>query len=451
MVGAPFNPRKEVVDDLIPQPDNPEPAGAALDGQRGDRPRIPLLILRSHMDRAPKENGSPRMDAQAKRLYSDQIQTLLLGAQLYTSGDLLPERFASLASTVCSTLTALERNGHGELEQWIARASEPAASIVANLGEKPPSIVGDGLLVHGTVAVFYGQPGLGKTWLLLQLAHAIAAGRPWLDIPIPSPCTVGFISLELPRYYIGDRFIALSSSDPAALSRIHIVCRPTLKGQIDLLHPLTLPALLAWIRDLEIQVVVLDPLSRAHSVNENAAQEMGQVLSIAEQLAASGPLVILNHHEGHPNPELGSQHPRGSSRLLSDPNTVLNLTSDRGTVCLMIKKLNLGIPIDPIYLKQTPEGTFERIDRPPTPTEAKDLVRDDLDEIIKTNPGLTASQLSELLPFNPKTGKPYDKATMSRHLKALRLEGRVHSEPGGMSRNGKVSDLWFTGMEHRDE
>jgi hypothetical protein len=387
------------------------------------------------------------MDALAKRLYFESIQQLLTFAQLHRAGDLTPESFLANAAKICDTLTVLERNGHGELTDRLAGFAETGHPMILNPSDRPDSLAGDGLLVKGTVAVFYGQPGLGKTWLLLQLACSLAAGRQWLGITTVQS-SVGYISLELPRYYLRERLLAIaerfrSSPDQSWLNKISVICRPTLKGGFDLMDASTLPALRHWAKEHDLQTIIIDPLSRSHSMNENNAQEMGAVLQVAERLAADGPLVILNHHEGHPNPELGSQHPRGSSRLLSDPNTVLNLTEHRGSVCLRVKKINLGIPIDPIYLKQASDGFFEMIDRPLTADEAQEEMRNALAEIIKANPGLTSAQIGELAPANPKTGKPYHRATIERHLSAIQAAGMVRFEDPAGPGGARIARLWF--------
>ena len=40
----------------------------------------------------------------------------------------------------------------------------------------------DGLISEGSVSVFFGEPGCGKTWALFDLALCVARGAPWLDM-----------------------------------------------------------------------------------------------------------------------------------------------------------------------------------------------------------------------------------------------------------------------------
>jgi len=365
------------------------------------------------------------VDQNQSRMRDDAVRDLILTTQFYRAETIDGSSFETQVGLIADTLEALS-NGHGKGAEWLNAYTESALAIREDPGDPPKSTVGEGLLVQGTVAVFYGQAGLGKTWLLLQLAQAIATGSPWLGLPTIQ-ARVGYLSLELPRYFIGTRLSTICETT-SGLDSIQVICRPTMKGMVDLLHPLTLPALTHWVKQNGLGVVILDPLSRAHTANENAAQEMGQVLSIAEQLAAEGPLVILNHHEGHPNPETSSQHPRGSSRLLSDPNTVLNLGMDHGHLCVKTKKVNLGIAPDPIYVEQIANGTFEPIDRPASAKEAAEDARTALAELIDSQPGLNSAELTAAMGIEPTTGQPYPRHRIDRYLKKLAEQGVVRSE-----------------------
>ena len=46
------------------------------------------------------------------------------------------------------------------------------------------------ILAAGGTLAFYGDGGAGKTTLEVDLAFHLAAGRPWLGLPVPEPLTV---------------------------------------------------------------------------------------------------------------------------------------------------------------------------------------------------------------------------------------------------------------------
>ena len=57
--------------------------------------------------------------------------------------------------------------------------------------QDPINWIVDGLVSAGSVNVFFGEPGCGKTWALLDLAICAANGTPWLDMAtIPGPVLI---------------------------------------------------------------------------------------------------------------------------------------------------------------------------------------------------------------------------------------------------------------------
>lgn len=356
----------------------------------------------------------------------ESIANLLTATRLYNDGSLMPEIFAARVSTYMETLELSLRNGKELHDRKLLDPSEILSELMTAEITRPPSILGDGLLVERNMACLYGQPGIGKTYILLMLALAVARGEPWLGFET-HPTRVGFISLELQRWAIQERIQRITESEGVnktrGLDRISLIARPRFKGAFDLLDPTTLPAILAWVKELELGLVIIDPLSRTHNGNENSQEHMGAILGTLERITEAGPAVLFNHHEGHPNPELQSQHPRGSSRLLSDPTTVLNLGRHKGSICLRCKKANLGKEPEPIYLEQVASGAFSVIDEPKSKAAAAEDARLALAELIERNPGLTVKELRIAMRINPDTGKEYSQPTISRYLSALEAEG----------------------------
>src|SRR6188474_1291360 len=97
----------------------------------------------------------------------DAVRDLILTTQFYRAETIDGSSFETQVGLIADTLEALS-NGHGKGAEWLNAYTESALAIREDPGDPPKSTVGEGLLVQGTVAVFYGQAGLGKTWLLLQ-------------------------------------------------------------------------------------------------------------------------------------------------------------------------------------------------------------------------------------------------------------------------------------------
>jgi RecA-family ATPase len=55
---------------------------------------------------------------------------------------------------------------------------DQASSLLKNRSEKPAEII-EGVIHAGTKAVLASGSKVGKTWILLDLATAVATGTPW--------------------------------------------------------------------------------------------------------------------------------------------------------------------------------------------------------------------------------------------------------------------------------
>lgn len=312
------------------------------------------------------------------------------------------------------------------------KASETASALIAREIEKPPSVLGDGLLVAGHVSVLYGRPFVGKTEVVLRLALDLARGTRLFDRFETKQSRVGLISLELHKAFLKDRLTRLagdSMSARSALDNIEIVARPDFLGRMDLFaEPADPLALIEWLRELHLDVLLIDPLSRCHTGDENLACDAGVILANLETLAQEAEAAILFvHHEGHT-----PGHPRGSSRLLSDPITVLSMTDDQGCIALKAELVNLGPPPEPLFLRRDEAGSFYPTDRPLNQQEAKARNLEVLYDLLSQNPsvGLTWEEAQEAMPANPDTGKPYDRGTVLRWLGDLKKASRAHNEGG---------------------
>ncbi len=166
---------------------------------------------------------------------------------------------------------------------WLCDASITLADLAARKPEPPPSLLGDGLLPIGGLALLTGRPGLGKTWAILDLGLSVAAGKPWLGkVPTGSPRRVGLALFELPSWSLLPRVRAVSAARGLGLEVLANVSilTPDAIGcaSINVLDARVETALREWARRFDL--VVLDALQRTHTVPENDADKMGPVLGI---------------------------------------------------------------------------------------------------------------------------------------------------------------------------
>lgn len=80
---------------------------------------------------------------------------------------------------------------------------DQAGALLTDLMAKPAEII-EGVLHNGTKAVLASGSKVGKTWILLDLAFAVATGTPFLKFKTQKN-KVLFINFEIRREFIADR------------------------------------------------------------------------------------------------------------------------------------------------------------------------------------------------------------------------------------------------------
>lgn len=289
-------------------------------------------------------------------------------------------------------LEALERIATGRTpDSRFAAASCTVAELLAAKLDKPVSLIGDGLLVEVGFLLLYGRPGIGKTWAALQLAAALARGEPWLGFTT-AQANVGLLSLELPAVYMQERLRVVLGDNAAGDDRLHIVTRPELKGPVNVQDDQHRAGIVDWCRGKGLGVVIVDALSRVHQVDENSAEKFGLVLAAVDQLREeAGCAVVLLHHEpkgrGDRNGNTTDDDldaARGTSRLQSDPQTLLRLKRAQGQLQLVAAKVNLGPMPEPVWLRATDAGPLVVTEAPLDNVELGEANRD---EVLAACPG----------------------------------------------------------------
>lgn len=184
------------------------------------------------------------------------------------------------------------------------------------------------LLIAGSLAVIFGDSNSGKTFFALDLALAIAAGKPWRG---------RMTKRGLVIYVAGEG---------AASVRIRIAAyrleNPDITGlpfaivsqAVDFLSLDSINALIETIRAAETEcgekvvIVVIDTFARALAGgDENSAQDVGQAVAGADFIRSeTGACVAFVHHAGK-DPSKGA---RGSSALRAATDTEILIEGQTG-------------------------------------------------------------------------------------------------------------------------
>ncbi|MCF8211118.1 MAG: helicase RepA family protein [Rhodoferax sp.] len=182
------------------------------------------------------------------------------------------------------------------------------------------------ILTEQGLAFVYGASRSGKTFLVLDLAFAIARGVPWFGFKTMKS-HVFYAPLEAGKG-IRNRVEAwLLKNKMVDVPNFHVQA----EFQLALDDDLDIEALAAWvIKDGEPgSVVIIDTFARATAgLDENSTAAMGPVIAAADRLASRvRGLVILVHHTG----KVIGKGPRGSSALTGAADSMIEVThSDSG-------------------------------------------------------------------------------------------------------------------------
>lgn len=174
----------------------------------------------------------------------------------------------------------------------------------------------DGLWGEGAVGVLGGEPKCCKSFLALDLAVAVASGKPCLKrFAVPHPGRVLLFAAEDALWEVRRRLegIALAHRVSFAALDIHVITVPVLR--LDIARDRD--ELEATVADLRPRLLVLDPFVRMHRVDENAVAEVAPLLAYLRTLQRKHQTaVLLVHHarKGAANVRAG-QALRGSSEL----------------------------------------------------------------------------------------------------------------------------------------
>jgi RecA/RadA recombinase len=189
-----------------------------------------------------------------------------------------------------------------------------------------------GVLPNNGIGAIYGAPSSGKTFLALDLAFAIAAGKPWFGNPtIQKP--VAYVALE-GSHGIRQRMIAWEKSNLST----------TPKNLNFVTAPVNVDDGLAWqALSKEIvntlgtgAIVFVDTLNRASpTAEENTSASMGKIIESGTYMAdVVNGFVMFIHHAGKD----AAKGLRGHSSLLAALDTVIKVSTNSNQRMWSIEK-----------------------------------------------------------------------------------------------------------------
>jgi len=233
--------------------------------------------------------------------------------------------------------------------------STPPSMQLLSAGEvmkqPSPGWLIDGVLPESGLAMLYGPPGQGKTFVALSMVKAVVCGSPWLDKYRTLKGTVLYVAAEggggLRRRLEAQNFPkegrdALFLLEPVYLS--------------DPTHREALLAALTAEAAGRSRLIVIDTLGMSFVGDENSSRDIGELMRGATEIRnRTGAAILLIHHsvKGSTKAGLKGRIPaeRGSSALLGALDTSMVLLPYNDQLRLYCRKQKDGEPFSPIDLR----------------------------------------------------------------------------------------------------
>jgi len=212
-----------------------------------------------------------------------------------------------------------------------------AADVAARASNEPRWLV-EGLWSAGAVGVIGGAPKSAKTWLALEMAVAVASGRPCLGryaVPQPGPALV-FAAEDSPAD-VRERLEDLARARGAEFTAldVRLIVEPVLRlDRAD--HRARLRATVARHAP---RLLVLDPYVRLQcGVDENDATEVSAILGALRELSrAQSVAIALVHHTRKGGAEDPGEGLRGSGDFHAWGDSNLYVRRRRDGIALSIE------------------------------------------------------------------------------------------------------------------
>jgi hypothetical protein len=266
--------------------------------------------------------------------------------------------------------------------------------------------------------MLHAKRGVGKTYMGLSIAYAVASGTAYLKWKAPKPRKVVYLDGEMSSFSLQSRLKAISEATPCEshlLQNLRIFTPDLQDGPIpDLADQQWHVAVRDFIEDAELVIVDnLSCLARSGGP-ENDADSWNVLADWALKLRREGVAVLFMHHSG----KSGQQ--RGTSRKEDILNVVINLkhpaeySPEMGaTFEVHFEKGRelFGENSKPFIAKLVSKEAVHL-------WEVTDMEDSNYDQvIIKSNLGLSPGDIAAELGLS--------KTTISRHQKRAREEGRI--------------------------
>ena len=272
------------------------------------------------------------------------------------------------------------------------------------------------------VGVIGAHPKSAKTWLGLELAVSIASGKPCLGrFEVKRPGPVLFYLAEDNAHATRDRLNALCRHNGVDLASLELLVIDVPQLRLDLKSQLArLDATIARYRP---RLLLLDPLVRLHSRDENSSQELTPILGHLRTLQRRHKTAIALVHHARKQVSAGQhgQSLRGTGDIFAWADVLHYLQRRKEGLRLTIEHRSAPAP-QPLLLKLFKD--LPHLEIVPDDTTREPTLQERIVQTLRRSPEpLPGKQLRTMLAVNNQR--------LTDALNALQRRGRILRSAAG--------------------
>ena len=202
---------------------------------------------------------------------------------------------------------------------------EPLSTYKDNPPKLPEELIG-GILRRGHKMLISGSSKAGKSFLLMELCVALAEGRPWLGFPCKKS-KVLYVNLEIDPASAINRFLKIYDALGIPPKNMDSIILWNLRGHAVPLDQLV-PKLIRRVKDKHFDAIIIDPIYKVITGDENSASEMGAFCNQFDKICTeTGCSTIYCHHhsKGAQGMKKAMDRASGSGVFARDPDAQLDM------------------------------------------------------------------------------------------------------------------------------
>jgi len=322
----------------------------------------------------------------------------------------------------------------------LTELDESLLSLVGREIPKTASLIGNGLLKTGRLAILYGVGGSSKSWLTFRLAIAVARGTQWCG-QSTTQGLVGLVSFEMFDEDIQERVLEIDADDKGGLDQVRLLTR-------DRLPILKLPEagdqIREWVKARKLDLVIIDPLADTLPGPETN-EFVGPIIDRLKEISLeTGAAVLLIHHTRKSDSSGRKDDPlsalRGPSQLRDRVDLLMYIEKKRDHLrMLSFTKVRGAVEPEPVWLDATGEVT----ETPVSTTSAEENMKAVRNHLEQNAPSaFTADELVEALALRTAANSLVKSETYRRRYLAPLVEQGLASEAPRRGQKEKKRWRW---------